>query len=367
VSTDVETFRDIIELVESVPHSVDNVAILVSQLNQSEGAGNVAIRQLEVLVEAGYDATAFTFDPKASSVSGEVRTIGGSGYLDSGTVSRLKASFSPVSLVKYARELSIFDLIIVHQPVLCPIAYTTKLLYGTTTVYYNHHITEPDEKVGTIGKIFGHTAYRLILYSSSRLDRVVSVSKYSHREYQKRFGKSGSVIYNQIDHDLYNQQASGTEIRERYDLGNKPVILFVGRLAQSKNVDKLIQVYNEIVKEYPETVLLVVGRSERDAYMDQLTRLKRESTGTIIFTGVVPGADLPKYYAAATVYATCSVKEGYNLTIAEAEACGTPTVAFDIGAHPEVMQNGTLVEKGDYVGFKDALTGQLSQQNSTDN
>jgi glycosyltransferase involved in cell wall biosynthesis len=193
---------------------------------------------------------------------------------------------------------------------------------------------------------------------------VVSVSKYSHREYEQRFGNSGSVIYNQIDHELYNQRVSGAEIRERHDLNGRPVILFVGRLAQSKNVDRLVQLYNELVNEYPEAVLLVVGRTERQEYMDRLERLREESTGTIIFTGVVPEADLPKYYAAATVYATCSIKEGYNLTIAEAEACGTPTVAFDIGAHSEVMENGSLVAEGDYAGFRDALTEYLSR-NST--
>lgn len=364
MSTDVETLEDITELINSLSHAVDNVAVLVSRLDESEGAGSVALRQLRTLVAAGYDATAYTFDSASQPADVEVQSLGGSRRFDSGTVSRLKASFSPVTLVSYARELSEYDLIIVHQPVLCPLAYTTKLLYGVTTVYYNHHITEPDEKVGLVGKVFGHTAYRLILYTSSRLDRVVSVSKYSHREYEQRFGNSGSVIYNQIDHELYNQRVSGAEIRERHDLNGRPVILFVGRLAQSKNVDRLVQLYNELVNEYPEAVLLVVGRTERQEYMDRLERLREESTGTIIFTGVVPEADLPKYYAAATVYATCSIKEGYNLTIAEAEACGTPTVAFDIGAHSEVMENGSLVAEGDYAGFRDALTEYLSR-NST--
>jgi 1,2-diacylglycerol 3-alpha-glucosyltransferase len=200
-----------------------------------------------------------------------------------------------------------------------------------------------------------------MLYASSRLDLVVSVSEYSREAYVDRFGKSGPIIYNQIDTGTYNKTVSGTEIRAEYDLDQRPVILFVGRVARSKRVHELIEVYNNVLMSEPDTVLLIVGRSDNQKYSDRIQRCIDSSGGQIVQAGFVPEDELPSYYAAADVYATCSIKEGFNLTIAEAEACGTPTVAYDIGAHSEVMSNGTLVDQGNTDAFTQAILQTLSE------
>ena len=44
------------------------------------------------------------------------------------------------------------------------------------------------------------------------------------------------------------------------------------------------------------------------------------------------------------MYVTASQWEGYDLPAAEAQACGKPIVAFNIGSHPEIVKKGILVE-----------------------
>ena len=55
------------------------------------------------------------------------------------------------------------------------------------------------------------------------------------------------------------------------------------------------------------------------------------------------------------MYVTASLWEGFNLPIAEAQACGKKVVAFGIGSHPEVVKNGILIKKDDIDGFADAI------------
>jgi len=348
------------ELIDVIPESIESIGILVSRLDESEGAGNVAIQQSYALRDSEYSTTIFTFEVETEISNIEIKEIGkGSFFGDTGT--RLLYAFNPVSIIRLAQCLRSFDLLIVHQPVLCPTAFFTKHLYGTTAIYYNHHITEPDEKSGIVGKIFGYTAYQAILYSSSKLDGVASVSKYSRDEYAAKFGKVGPIVYNKIDESIYNNNnADGKPIRRKFDINDQPVILYVGRLARSKRVHELIDVYNKILNRYPNALLIIVGRRDENNYVEKIIEKQKSSDGEIITTGFVPESELPNYYAAADIYATCSEKEGYNLTIAEAEACGTPTVAYDIGAHSEVQTNGELVELGDTDAFASKILEILS-------
>ena len=58
---------------------------------------------------------------------------------------------------------------------------------------------------------------------------------------------------------------------------------------------------------------------------------------------------------------TASLWEGFNLPVAEAQACGKKVVAFDVCSHPEVVKNGLLIEKDDINAFANAITGLLKE------
>lgn len=269
---------------------------------------------------------------------------------------------NPLKWLSLSSELKKLDLLIVHQPILCSIAYYAQKIHDIDTIYYNHEVTRPEDKVGTIQRIYGYTLFQIYLHISSRLDQIVSVSKYSQQEYSRRFDRQGMVIHNSIDHEMYNQSVDGSRIREKYDLEDDPLVLFVGRIAKSKGIHRLISVFEDVSKTIPDATLVIVGRPDNQGYYQRVKVLSKSVDQQIIFAGIVPEEDLPAYYSAADLYATCSIKEGYNLTIAEAEACGTPTIAFDIGAHSEVMNDGVLVPKDNTSLFKEEMVSQLTKQ-----
>ena len=82
---------------------------------------------------------------------------------------------------------------------------------------------------------------------------------------------------------------------------------------------------------------MIVGKHTFAGYS---RRLKSMSNSSVIFAGYVPDEEMPAYYAACSVYATATLWEGFDLPLAEAQACGRPVVAFSLGPHPEVVLEG---------------------------
>src|SRR5207247_526879 len=76
------------------------------------------------------------------------------------------------------------------------------------------------------------------------------------------------------------------------------VILHVSRVAPEKNLTTLIHAFPKVLESNPDTKLMIVGTGP---YMEKYYDLVRHLglAGDVIFTGFVPDADLPKYYAAA--------------------------------------------------------------------
>ncbi|MBW2989895.1 glycosyltransferase family 4 protein, partial [Candidatus Woesearchaeota archaeon] len=84
-------------------------------------------------------------------------------------------------------------------------------------------------------------------------------------------------------------------------------------------------------------------------------KLKKMANKDVIFTGFVKDEELPEHYAACDAYVTASLWEGFDLPAAEAQAMGKPVVAFDAGAHKEVVKKGLLVRKKDVKGLGEGI------------
>ena len=95
-------------------------------------------------------------------------------------------------------------------------------------------------------------------------------------------------------------------------------------------------------------------------YMEKYYDLVRHLglSGDVIFTGFVPDADLPKYYAAADAFAIASKFETQGLVVLEALASGRPVAGANYRAIPEFVRegvNGALFEPNDVRGCASAM------------
>ena len=159
-----------------------------------------------------------------------------------------------------------------------------------------------------------------------------------------------------VDTAAYAPSVDGAPVRARYGLGGRPVVVCVSRLVPRKGQDTLVRALPEIRRRVPGTALLLVSGGP---YRRTLERLARDvGVGEdVVFTGSVPWAELPAYYAAGDVYAMpCRTRrrgldvEGLGIVYLEASATGLPVVAGDSGGAPDAVRDG---ETGFVVGGRD--------------
>lgn len=170
------------------------------------------------------------------------------------------------------------------------------------------------------------------------------------------------------------------DFRLRHALGDKPVLLSVGRLTDRKGLREFVaHCLPRIVACSPEAVLLIAGDSPRQAL-----HAKAQTPESIIaaaaaagvaghlrFLGVITDYDeLGEIYAAADVHVfpvreIGGDPEGFGMVAVEAAAHGLPTVAFATGGVVDAVADGTsgrLVVPGDYATFSDAVLQVLERR-----
>jgi glycosyltransferase involved in cell wall biosynthesis len=158
------------------------------------------------------------------------------------------------------------------------------------------------------------------------------------------------VIPNGIELDRYTP-APGDRRAER------PTILFVGRLKRYKRVDVVLQALTRVVESGLDVQLIVVGDGdERAALEAQAGRLG--ITDRVEFVGYVSEDEKLAHLRRAWLHVLVSSKEGWGISIVEAAACGTPTVASDSpGLRESVVdgETGLLVPHGDVPALAEAM------------
>lgn len=111
------------------------------------------------------------------------------------------------------------------------------------------------------------------------------------------------------------------ELKRKLAIGKKDfIIIFVGRLAQEKNIEFLLESQKALAKKSPNIKLLIVGDGpDKEKYEDYV---EKNHLKNVIFTGKVDWEEMPYYYHCANILATASRTETQGLTVIEAMAGG---------------------------------------------
>lgn len=224
-----------------------------------------------------------------------------------------------------------FDLIHINQVVGTPLLGLKNL--DIPVIYEIHHPATADLEAALdfeqnpLNRIVWRLKYLPIIYAQKMLAKkfpVLTVSCASAEKISADYGiaqQDISVIYNAIDTEIFKPSAPKEP---------NTVIAVGSFIHPRKGFDYLLKIYEDLNKRGVK--ILDVGR--RPTYgLKKLSALKN-----LTRFGTVSREDLIKLYSRAKVNISPSRYEGFGLSILEAMASGTPTVAFAVGGAKEVLE-----------------------------
>ncbi|MEO7067478.1 MAG: glycosyltransferase family 4 protein [Rhodanobacter sp.] len=186
------------------------------------------------------------------------------------------------------------------------------------------------------------------------------------------------VLHPGTEIPILNVDAAG-EFRQRYGLGQRPLLLSVGRLTQRKGLAEFVsRAFPTVLALHPDAMLLVIGGEANDALQTRAGSERERITAaariagaeeSLCFLGRCDEATLNAAYQAADLHIFPVLElpgdvEGFGMVALESAAYGLPTVAFAVGGVADAVlagKTGVLVESGDYVGLGIAVIQQLAQ------
>ncbi len=211
---------------------------------------------------------------------------------------------------------------------------------------------------------FGHSIYREAILPSAlyvnfaeRLvpfiykKKVFAVASKSTRDELVKKG-----IPNENIHTIYNAVLQGL----KPDFAKKsstPLIMIYGRIKKYKCPDICLHAMKIVSSQVPEAKLVVAGGGN---YLPALIELSKKLglEENVEFLGFVPEEKKRKLLQSAWVVVNTSLKEGWGITVIEANTCGTPVVASDSpGLRDSVIdgETGFLVKHGNIENLADKI------------
>src|SRR5579871_1022812 len=170
------------------------------------------------------------------------------------------------------------------------------------------------------------------------------------------------AIPNGIDTDRFAPLSAQrrNDLRRRLGIGSQEqLVVYTGRLAHSKGVMMLMNVWQAISADYPQARLALVGTGEGsvDSCEAELRAMLTQGLcPTVMLTGAVD--NVHEWLQAADVFAFPSESEGFGLSILEAMSVGVPMVCTRVGVAAELPPSppcALLVAPADAAGFGEAL------------
>lgn len=155
--------------------------------------------------------------------------------------------------------------------------------------------------------------------------------------------------------------------REKFGLGVRPFILFVGRLNLIKGPDLLLKAFCEIQNHFPGVDLVFVGPD--GGMLTELKSIVKNANveDRVHFLGYLGGVDKSHVYHAAEILAIPSRHEAMSIVVLEAGVSGTPVLLTDQCGFNQVADvGGGWVVPATVEGLRVGLTEVLSNQSSID-
>ncbi|PXY39085.1 glycosyltransferase family 4 protein [Flavobacterium cheongpyeongense] len=235
------------------------------------------------------------------------------------------------------------DIVIVCDAVLW--IFIPWLIKSKTPLVFETHVSvnlKKIQKKGFLNKIRSEIILFLKRITSRKFDKFIVLTERAAKEWKINNSK---VIPNPVSFISENQAR----------LQNKKAIA-VCRHSYEKGLDRLLLIWKEILKKYPDWILDVYGQWDADLKYQKIAE-KMKIAKKINF--ISPVADIEDCYNQSSVFLMTSRSEAFPMVLLEAMNCGLPSIAYDCSSGPgEIIQNnqnGFLIEDDNIDLFVEKL------------
>lgn len=288
----------------------------------------------EQLEAVGHEVTIFTVGDDHPEDEANVIRSPGLNMNDSGYFITLGYSREAQKMLRQMDILHCHHLFmsveLAHRYGRCPIIYTNHTRYD---LYGNAYLNLPQPASDAI--------LRQIWPEFCNYADIVITPSESVRQVMLEFGVRTPIvtIENGVDLKPYKEL---TNPLQKSDLGipeTAVLLIYVGRLAVEKDVERLIDQFAVALDITANIHLLIVGDGPSRQELEQHAR-DLGLADKVHFSGAIPYEDVPRYMAAADIFATASVSEVHPLTVIEAMATGLPVVAVSSPGIVDTVESG---------------------------
>jgi glycosyltransferase involved in cell wall biosynthesis len=200
---------------------------------------------------------------------------------------------------------------------------------------------------------FKKNRYRNFLYriTNWRVDYITAISYESYKnycEYTKVDPEKICYMDNLVDTGHFKRNSlERTQLRKDLKIDNQFVWTAIGSFYEQKDYPNLLNAFSILLKDYPDTVLLILGRGPLENEIVNIIK-KLELEKKVQLLGVRD--NVAGILNASDAFVMSSAWEGQSIALLEAAASGLPIVATDVGGNSTVVKekNGFLVKPGNH-------------------
>jgi glycosyltransferase involved in cell wall biosynthesis len=160
--------------------------------------------------------------------------------------------------------------------------------------------------------------------------RIIAPSEYTRQDVSKRLG----VVLDKIT-VTYEAVGASSSVEKPYEHPFKEFILYVGQQSDYKNIKRLGDAHQQLLKTRPDLGLILVGSKNASAQKNE-AYFNERNYKNILFTGFVDDAQLAWLFKHCRTYVFPSLMEGFGLPGLEAMSYGTPIASSNATCLPEV-------------------------------